>query len=102
MVEPIRSHDPSGIYRRQVGHAEAAEAAASTRRSGAAAHGERTDRVTLSEGAREFARVMDAVQAAPDVRTERVQELRSRIANGQYEVDYYGLAGLLHDRGVGT
>lgn len=100
MVQSIRPHDASGIYQRQVGHAEAAEAAGNARRNTGVGRGDRADRVTVSEGAREFARVMDAVQATPDVRTDRVQELRDRIASGQYEIDYMGLAGLLHDRGV--
>lgn len=99
MVQPIRPHDASGIYRRQVTSAEAAEAAADARR-GVHAAGRRTDQVTLSEGAREFARIMDAVKESPDARASRVEDLKSRIANGQYEVDYFGLASLLHDRGV--
>ena len=100
MVQPIRPHDASGIYRRQVTSAEAAEAAANARRNGAAA-GRRADQVTVSEGAREFARVMDAVKQAPASRADRVANLKARIENGQYEVDYFGLANLLHDRGVG-
>ena len=101
MVQPIRPNDASGIYRRQVGQAEAAEAAAA-RQNGAAVRGDRSDRVTLSEGAREFARIMDAVQAAPETRATRVDELRARIDSGQYEVDYYGLASLRVDRGGGS
>lgn len=102
MVQPISSHDASGIYRRQVTSAEAAEAAANARRNGGGAVGRRTDQVTLSEGAREFARIMDAVKDAPDARESRVADLKSRIESGQYEVDYFGLANLLHDRGVGS
>jgi negative regulator of flagellin synthesis FlgM len=102
MVQPIRPNDASGIYRQQVGQAEAAEAAAQARRAGGASAGQRADRVTLSEGAREFARIMDAVKAAPDTRAERVDALRDRIAAGQYEVDHYGLARLLAERGVGS
>ncbi|MGE3961798.1 MAG: flagellar biosynthesis anti-sigma factor FlgM [Dehalococcoidia bacterium] len=101
MVQPIRPHDASGIYRRQVTSAEAVEAAQNARRNAAAA-GRRIDQVTVSEGAREFARIMDAVKEAPDARASRVEDLRARIESGQYEVDYFGLANLLHDRGVGS
>ena len=101
MVQPISSHDASGIYRRQVTSADAAEAAANARRNGGSV-GRRTDQVTLSEGAREFGRIMDAVKDAPDARESRVADLKSRIESGQYEVDYFGLANLLHDRGVGS
>jgi flagellar biosynthesis anti-sigma factor FlgM len=102
MVQPISSHDASGIYRRQVTSAEAAEAAANARRNGVGGVGRRTDQVTVSEGAREFGRIMDAVKEAPDARASRVADLKSRIDSGQYEVDYFGLANLLHDRGVGS
>ena len=44
---------------------------------------------------------MDAVKQAPASRADRVADLKARIENGQYEVDYFGLANLLHDRGVG-
>jgi len=101
MVQPIRPNDISGIYRREVTNSEAAETAAARRLNGAAA-GRRTDRVTLSEGAREFARIMDAVQQAPEVRADRVAELRDRIASGNYVVDHTGLAALLADRGAAS
>ncbi len=100
MLQPIRPHDASGIYRRQVSSAEAVEAAES-RRGGPSA-GRRADQVSVSEGAREFGRIMDAVKEAPDARASRVEDLKSRIQNGQYEVDYFGLANLLHDRGVSS
>lgn len=100
MVQPIRPHDATGIYQRQVSQAEAAEGASNARRN-AGGLGRRADRVTLSEGAREFARIMDAVQSAPDTRADRVADLKARIESGTYEVDYNGLATLLHDRGVG-
>jgi len=101
MVQPIRPHDASGIYRRQVSSAEAVDAAAEGRR-GAQSAGRRADQVSVSEGAREFGRIMDAVKDAPDARASRVADLKSRIDNGQYEVDYFGLANLLHQRGVGS
>lgn len=101
MVQPIRPHDASGIYRRQVSSAEAAEASGEGRRAGKAVS-QRADKVTVSEGAREFARIMDAVKEAPDARASRVADLKARIESGAYEVDYFGLANLLHDRGVGS
>ncbi len=103
MTQPIRPHDASGIYRRQVTSAEVS-GDGQTRRidGGASGASRRTDRVTVSEGAREFARIMDAVQQSPDVRSERVQALRDRIEGGSYVVDYNGLAALLADRGLSS
>lgn len=100
MVQPIRPHDASGIYRREVSNSEAADAANGARRGGVAGAAKRSDRVTLSEGAREFGRIMQAVQEAPDVRADRVAELKSRIESGSYQVDHNGLAALLADRGL--
>lgn len=102
MVQPIRPHDASGIYRREVSNSEAQDAASSGRRAGGSAAAKRSDRVTLSEGAREFGRIMQAVQEAPDVRADRVADLKSRIEAGSYEVDHNGLAALLADRGLAS
>ncbi|MCK9486196.1 MAG: flagellar biosynthesis anti-sigma factor FlgM [Dehalococcoidia bacterium] len=102
MVQPIRPHDASGIYRREVSNSAAVEAAGDTRRAGSGASTRRTDRVTLSEGAREFARIMQDVQRAPDVRADRVAALRQQIEAGEYVVDHTGLAALLADRGFAS
>ena len=102
MVQPIRPHDASGIYRREVSNSAAAEAAANARRLGGAGSGRRTDRVTLSEGAREFARIMQSVQQAPEVRADRVAALKQQIEAGEYVVDHTGLAALLADRGFAS
>lgn len=103
MVQPIRPHDASGIYRREVSNSAAAEAAGDPRRAGGAAgSARRTDRVTLSEGAREFARIMERVQQAPDVRADRVAALKQQVDAGEYLVDHTGLAALLADRGFAS
>jgi len=46
----------------------------------------RADSVEISERARELAKAQDAVQAAPDVRSEKIQELKARIGAGTYHV----------------
>lgn len=98
MIQPIRPQDASSVYRRQVGHADPAGAGTTARRTDGG--GRRTDRVTLSEGAREFARVMESVAKAPDVRADRVAQLRRQVESGTYVVDPTGLAGLLASRGL--
>lgn len=45
------------------------------------------EKVTLSERAREIQQVRQAVEALPDVREEKVDELKERIASGEYRVD---------------
>ncbi len=102
MIQPIRPQDASGIYQRQVSNARDASDVAATRTDAARPGGasRRTDRVAVSDEARTFARVMQAVTEAPDVRADRVAELRERIASGDYRVEADALARLLVDRGV--
>jgi negative regulator of flagellin synthesis FlgM len=44
------------------------------------------DSVTLSDSARSMAAARDAVQNAPDVREEKVAEIKQRVADGTYSV----------------
>ena len=53
----------------------------------AAGGGRRADSVTLSEQARRLQRVLTVVSGLPDVRNERIAELRARLASGDYRVD---------------
>lgn len=102
MIQPIRPQDASGIYQRQVSSSrEAGEAPA--QRTGAAGRGDqprRTDHVAVSDEARLFARIMQSVVDAPDIRATRVAELRQRVESGTYQVDADALARLMFERGV--
>ncbi len=55
--------------------------------SGAEAQAAASDRVELSGRSREMAKAHEAVAAAPEVRQQKVEEIKASIANGQYEVD---------------
>lgn len=55
--------------------------------SGAEARTASADRVELSGRSRDLSRAADAVATAPEVREQKVAELKSRIQNNQYEVD---------------
>ena len=59
---------------------------------------ERADPVGLSERAQELARAQQAVDAAPDVRSDKVAELKKRIEEGAYDVP----AELLADKMLET
>lgn len=102
MIQPIRPQDASGIYQRQVSQARDASDVAASRTDATRASGSsrRADRVAVSDEARTFARVMQAVTEAPDIRADRVAKLRERIASGDYRVEADALARLLVDRGV--
>lgn len=45
------------------------------------------DRVSLSPQARELLEAQKALAAIPDVRTDKVEEIKARIADGTYRID---------------
>jgi negative regulator of flagellin synthesis FlgM len=45
------------------------------------------DKVSLSASARDLQVAQDAMSMAPDVRTDKVQDVRSAIDSGNYKVD---------------
>jgi negative regulator of flagellin synthesis FlgM len=45
------------------------------------------ERVDLSDKAKEFQRIRKILDKVPDVREEKVQELKERIQSGNYAVD---------------
>jgi len=47
----------------------------------------RGDRVSLSPQARELLNAQKALDAIPDVRTDKVEEIKARIADGTYRID---------------
>jgi len=52
----------------------------------------RADAVEFSDRVRELARAQRAVEAAPDVRADRVADIKRRLADGTYYVAPDGLA----------
>jgi negative regulator of flagellin synthesis FlgM len=84
--------DALGIGNKSLEGRERTQEAGRTRekagsRSGAEAQAAASDRVELSGRSREMAKAHEAVAAAPEVRQQKVEELKASIANGQYEVD---------------
>ncbi len=51
----------------------------------------------ISSRSRDFARVKNLAQEAPDVREDRVASLKQRIAEGKYQVDHGAVADRLVD-----
>jgi len=50
------------------------------------------DTVEISSRSREMQKVHEVLQAAPDVRTEKVASLKKLIQAGEYKIDNDGLA----------
>lgn len=55
-------------------------------KNGTSAAGRGGDTVQLSDNAERVARMSEALQKIPDIRMERVQELRKQVAAGEYAV----------------
>lgn len=55
----------------------------------------RDDKVSLSQASKEMQLAENAVAEQPDVREERVAELKQAIENGQYEMDAEKMADKL-------
>jgi negative regulator of flagellin synthesis FlgM len=102
VIQPVRPHDASGIYQRQV---EQAPEAGPVRRSGGSASGAtsaagRRDQVNVSSRAQQLRRVMETMPEVEEVRADRIAELRARIESGTYELDATQVAQRLLDDGL--
>lgn len=99
MIQPIRPNDATGVYRRMAGSVDGG-AGAAAENAGGASSTVRRDRVTISDQAQTLRRLIEQVKAQPELREERVAELRAQIAAGEYQVDGDALAALLVDEGL--
>ena len=83
---------------RKSGKAEAAAKNDTSKKSGAAStYTGESARAEISGRAREFAAAKEAASGAPDVREERIAELKRRIASGSYKVDADAIADRMVD-----
>ncbi|EGO62276.1 flagellar biosynthesis anti-sigma factor FlgM [Acetonema longum] len=58
------------------------------------------DEVVLSSKAHEFGSVLQALQALPEVRPERVKEISAKIADGKYQVSAEQIADKMIGRSI--
>lgn len=56
----------------------------------------------ISSRAKEFGRAKSVASSAPDVREEKIAELKKRIAEGRYKVDSNAVADRLVDEHLST
>jgi negative regulator of flagellin synthesis FlgM len=69
-----------------------------SRQSEAASDTTHTDRVSLSQASKEMQLAKNAVADAPEIREEKVMQLKQAIADGRYEINPEKIA----DKLVGT
>ncbi len=86
------------VARKQLAETQAAENARAARTRPAARGSERRDELTLSDQAQMLARARAALDEQPDVRAEKVQELKSSVEAGTYQVPLKKLAQQLLKR----
>lgn len=58
------------------------------------------DKAGITDGARELGHARAVVEAAPDVRADRIQALRKQIADGTYHPDPREIAREIIERGI--
>ncbi len=51
------------------------------------------DKVDISSMSRDVQKVQEVLKNTPDVRAEKVQELKAKVESGQYKVDAREIAG---------
>ena len=72
-------------------HAKAAEKNQASANNGASFSP--VDRVELSSSSRLIHKIQEAAQAAPDIRAEKIADLKKKIADGTYQVSSEDIAG---------
>jgi negative regulator of flagellin synthesis FlgM len=84
------SHEAARTYLQSTDAARTAAAQISAHRAAASARARgqahTTDTVEFSDTARSLAAARQVVDAAPDVRTDKVEAIKNKIADGTYQV----------------
>jgi negative regulator of flagellin synthesis FlgM len=96
------SSDAARTYVQQSDAARtAAASSANAQHAGKAHHAHsqasKTDSVTLSDGARSLANARAAVEKAPDVRQQKVADIKQQVDSGTYQVSARVLARKMLD-----
>lgn len=92
---PVQGSEVSGA--KKTDKAEKSQKAKSTNASAEAAASSGAVKADISARGKEFARAKEVAGAAPDVREEKIAELKRRIAAGKYGVDADAVADKLVD-----
>src|SRR5579864_3645196 len=99
-MNSIDSISAQSLSRAYVQNAEAGAASDQPQRAPHHQHAEspKVDSVNLSAGAKSLAAARDAVQNAPDVRDQKVADIKQRISDGTYTVSSRVLARKMLDQ----
>jgi negative regulator of flagellin synthesis FlgM len=99
-IDRISAQDAARLYAQNTDVSRSAAATAAVQPAGKAhqrSHAQSTDSVTLSDSARTLATARTAVQNAPDVRQQKVADIKQQLSDGTYQVSSRVLARKMLD-----
>ena len=92
-IDRIAGQNAASTYIQNADAARQANAAAQqASKSNHHGHARKADEVTLSDSARSLAAAHEAVRNAPDVREQKVADIKQQVGSGTYHVSAHVLA----------
>lgn len=83
----------SGKSDKSAKSAKASASASSVSKEAGSASGDASTKIAVSELGKEVAKIHDQIKTSPDVRVEKVQELKDKIEDGTYYISSDKIAG---------
>ena len=96
-IERLAAQDAARTYTHNTDAARTGGAQQAVKAHHQPKHVKSADSVTLSDGAKSLAAARDAVKAAPDVRDDKVSEIKQQVTDGTYKVSAKVLARKMLD-----
>ena len=96
-IDRLSAKDAARTYTQNTDGARAGGAQHAAKAHHHAKHVKSADSVTLSDGAKSLAAARDAVKAVPDVRDDKVSEIKQQVTDGTYKVSAKVLARKMLD-----
>src|SRR5439155_24737604 len=96
-IDRLTAQDAARTYTQNTDVARSGAAQQAAKAHYQAKHAKSADSVTLSDGARTMAAARQAVKDAPDVRDDKVSEIKQKVSDGTYNVSAKVLARKMLD-----
>jgi len=96
-IDRLAAQDAARTYTHNTDVARASGTQQAAKAHHQAKHAKSADSVTLSDSARSLAAARDAVRSAPDVRDDKVSEIKQQVSDGTYKVSAKALARKMLD-----
>jgi negative regulator of flagellin synthesis FlgM len=96
-IERLTAQDAARTYTHNTDVARSGAAQQAAKAHHQAKQAKSADSVTLSDSARSLAAARDVVKSAPDVRNDKVSEIKQQVTDGTYKVSAKVLARKMLD-----